>query len=212
MSNSLWPCGLQHTRLPCPPLSAEFAQTHVHWVSDAIQPSHPLLLPSPPAFSLSQQQGVFQLVSSLHQMAEVYGALVVVLSHVQLFATPWIAALQASLSFTIPCSLLKLKCPLSRWCHPTISSSVIPFSSCLQPFPASGSFPMSRLFASSGHSIGASASNDFQWLLVTWSLPIPTLMLPESVQEYCLKQATFYCKYLFVLSQWLSFYLGIVWN
>ena len=71
MSNSLWPCGLQHTRLPCPPLSAEFAQTHVHWVSDAIQPSHPLLLPSPPAFSLSQQQGVFQLVSSLHQMAEV---------------------------------------------------------------------------------------------------------------------------------------------
>ena len=49
-------------------------------------------------------------------------------------------------------------CPLSRWCHPTISSSVIPFSSCLQSFPASGSFLMSRLFASSGQSIGASAS------------------------------------------------------
>ena len=54
-------------------------------------------------------------------------------------------------------------CPLSRWCHPTISSSVIPFSSsisssCLQSFPASGSFPMSPLFTSSGQSIGVSAS------------------------------------------------------
>ena len=49
-------------------------------------------------------------------------------------------------------------CPLSRWCHPTISSSVIPFSSCLQSFPASGSFPMSRLFASDDQTIGASAS------------------------------------------------------
>ena len=48
-------------------------------------------------------------------------------------------------------------CPLSQWCHPTISSSVIPFSSRLQFFPASGSFPMSQLFASGGQSIGASA-------------------------------------------------------
>ena len=48
-------------------------------------------------------------------------------------------------------------CPLSRWCHPTISSSVIPFF-CLQYFPASGSFPMSQFFASGSQSIGASAS------------------------------------------------------
>ena len=48
-------------------------------------------------------------------------------------------------------------CPLSRWCHPTISSSVVPFS-CLQSSPASGSFPMSWLFASGGQSIGSSAS------------------------------------------------------
>ena len=47
---------------------------------------------------------------------------------------------------------------LSRWCHPTISSSLIPFSSCLQSFPALGSFPMSWLFASGGQSTGASAS------------------------------------------------------
>ena len=49
-------------------------------------------------------------------------------------------------------------CPLSQWCHPTISSSVIPCSSCLQYFPASGSFPTSWLFESGGQSIGASAS------------------------------------------------------
>ena len=49
-------------------------------------------------------------------------------------------------------------CPLSQWCHPTISSSGVPFSSCLQSFPASGSFPMSLLFTSGGQCIGASAS------------------------------------------------------
>ena len=49
-------------------------------------------------------------------------------------------------------------CPLNRWCHPTISSSVVPLSSCLQSFPASGSFSVSQLFASGGQNIGASAS------------------------------------------------------
>ena len=58
--------------------------------------------------------------------------------------------------------------PLSQWCHPTISSSVIPFSSCPQSFPASGSFPMSWLFTSCGQSIGASASAS----VLQWSGPI----------------------------------------
>ena len=49
-------------------------------------------------------------------------------------------------------------CPLSQWCHPTISSSVVPFSSCLQSFPASGSFPMNQLFTSGGQSVGVLAS------------------------------------------------------
>ena len=49
-------------------------------------------------------------------------------------------------------------CPLRWWCHPTISSSVVPFSSCLQSFPASGSFPMSQFFTSGGQSIAVSAS------------------------------------------------------
>ena len=77
------------------------------------------------------------------------------LSHVQLFAIAWIAACQTSLSLTVSQRLLKLM-SIDSGCHPTISSSVIPFSSCLQSFPASGSFPVSQLFASGGQNIGAS--------------------------------------------------------
>ena len=79
------------------------------------------------------------------------------LSRVWLFATPWTAAWQASVSITNSWSLLK-SWPLSWWCHPIISFSVIPFSSHLQSFPASGCFPMSQFFASSGQSIRVSAS------------------------------------------------------
>ena len=54
-----------------PIASSQFSQTHVHWVCDAFQPSHPLSSPSPPAFNLSQHQGLFKWVSSLHQVAKV---------------------------------------------------------------------------------------------------------------------------------------------
>ena len=66
-------------------------------------------------------------------------------------------------------------CPLNQWCHPTISSSVVPFSSCLQSFPASGSFQMSQLFTSGGQNIGVSASasvlpmNTQDWSALGWS-------------------------------------------
>ena len=66
-------------------------------------------------------------------------------------------------------------CPLSRWCHPTISSSIVPFSSCLQSFPISGSFQRSKLFPSGGQSIGVSAStsvfsmNTQDWSPLGWT-------------------------------------------
>ena len=66
-------------------------------------------------------------------------------------------------------------CPLSQWCHPTTSSSVVPFSSCLKSFPASGSFLMSQFFTSGGQSIGASASatvlpmNVQDWFPLGWT-------------------------------------------
>ena len=66
-------------------------------------------------------------------------------------------------------------CPLSQWCHPTISSSVVPFSSCPQSFPASGSFPMNQLFTLGGQSLGVSASasvlpmNTRDWSPLGWT-------------------------------------------
>ena len=93
------------------------------------------------------------------------------LSHLQLFATPWTTARQASLSFTISQSLLKF-CLLSQWCHPTISPSVALFSSCPQSFPASGSFPISWLFTSGGQSVRASAPASVLPMNIQGSFPL----------------------------------------
>ena len=90
--------------------------------------------------------------SSNHKFSSVQS-----LIRVWLFVIPWTAACQASLSIINP-RVFQNPCPSSQWWHLTISSSVIPFSSCPQSLLASGSFPMSQLFASSGQSIGVSAS------------------------------------------------------
>ena len=91
------------------------------------------------------------------------------LSWVWLFVIPWTAACQTSLSITNSWSCSN-SCPLSWWCYPTISSSVIPLSSCLQSFEASGSFPRSQFFASGGQSIGVSASASvFPMNIQDWS-------------------------------------------
>ena len=70
-SNSWWPHECSTPGLPVHHQSLEFTQTHVHWVSDAIQPSHPLSSPSPPALNLSQHQSLFQWVTSSHEVAKV---------------------------------------------------------------------------------------------------------------------------------------------
>ena len=72
--NCVWLCDPMDCSTPGLPVRhqlPEFTQTHVHWVSDTIQPSHPLSFPSPPTFNLSQHQGLFQWVSSSHQVAKV---------------------------------------------------------------------------------------------------------------------------------------------
>ena len=103
--------------------------------------------------------------------------LVIIVAHLlSLVDSLWPHGLQHA---RLPCLSLSPRvcsnsCPLSQWCHPTISSSVVPFSSCPQPFPASGSYPMSRLFTSGGRSIGASASvltmTIQGWLPTDWFL------------------------------------------
>ena len=97
-------------------------------------------------------------------------------SSVQSLSHVWLFALQHA---RLPCPLptpraYSNSCPLSQWCHPTISSSVVPFSSCLQSFPASGSFPMSQFFTSGGQSTGVSSSvsvlpvNIQDWFPLGW--------------------------------------------
>ena len=170
-----------HHQLP------EFTQTHVHWIGDAIQPSHTLSSPSPPAFNLSQHQGLFQWVSSLHQVAKVleFASTLVLPVNTQDWSplgwTGWIylqsnrlwrvfsnttvgsinsSALGFLYSFIAfssvqfsrsvvsdslrphesqhtrpPCpspspGVHSNSRPSSQWCHPAISSSVIPFSTC----------------------------------------------------------------------------------
>ena len=96
------------------------------------------------------------------------------LSCVWLFVTPWTVARQASLSITNAWASSN-SYPLSWWCHPTVLSSVIPFSSHRQSFPASGSFQMSQLFTSGGQSIGVSTSvsvlptNIQDWFPFRWT-------------------------------------------
>ena len=145
----------------------------IHWVGDAIQPSHPLSSP-PLVLNLSKHQGLFKWVSSSHQVAKVleWGAIAFSgLSH-RVRQVMKIKNAHSSVHFSCsdvsdslwlcepqhtrpPCpsptpGVHPNPCSLCRWSHPIVSSSVVPFSSCLQSFPASGSFQMSQLLASGG--------------------------------------------------------------
>ena len=97
---------------------------------------------------------IFQITQS-NPYHYIVVAIVQSLSHVWLFATPWTAHTRLPWASSTPWACSN-SCPLNQWCHPTIASSVVRFSSCLQSFPASGSFLMSQLFILGGLSIGAS--------------------------------------------------------
>ena len=178
----------------------EFAQTHIYWVGE---PSNHLILCYPPLFlpSIRLSIRVFSSESALHirwpkywsfsfsiSPSSEYSKLITFridrfdlttlsvqsFNHVSLFATSRTAGLQASLLSATPRPFSNL-CPLNRSCLPAISSTVIPFSSSLLSFPASGSFQISRLFASGGQSSGISASasvlpmNIQDWFPLGWT-------------------------------------------
>ena len=108
---------------------------------------------------------------SPHDQAIFWHQLWLLFSHSVVSDTLWPHGLWHA---NLPCPSLSPRvcsnsCPLSWWCHPTILASVVPFSSCLQSFPASGSFPVSQLFASGGQRVGASASASvFQMNIQGW--------------------------------------------
>ena len=98
-------------------------------------------------------------------------------------------------------------CPLSRWCHPTISSSALLFSSCLQSFPASGSFPMSQFFTSGGQSIGVSAlasvlpMNIQDWFPLEWIgwISLQSKGLKSLLQHHSSKASILWCSAFFIV-------------
>ena len=122
-------------------------------------------------------------------------------------------------------------CPLSHWCHATISSSVVPFSSCLQSFPSSGSFPMSQLFASGGQNTGVSASTSvlpislrMDWLdLLAVQGTLKSLLQQHSSKASILQCSAFFtvqlphAEFIFILpdsAHWVEAAVsqGIWWN
>ena len=211
-------------RLPCPS-----ATPGVYWNSCPLSwwchsTSHRLLSPSPPAFNLSQHQGLFKWVGSSHQVAKTLDFQFQHQSFQWIFRTDFLkdgligspcsprdseessptpqfkninSLVLSSVQFSCsvvsdslqphepqhvrpPCPSPTPRvhpnpCPLSWWCHPTISSSVIPFSSCQQSFPESGSFQISQLFSSGDQSICVSAStqvlpmNTQDWSPLGWT-------------------------------------------
>ena len=138
----------------------------------------------------------------------------------------------------LPCPSLSPRacsnsCPLSQWCHPTISSSVVPFSSCLQSFPTSGSFPMSQLFASGGQSIRASPSasvlpmNIHSWFplgltgVILQFRGLSRVFSNTMVQKYqffgaqlslYLVSLPFLCRAWTSGSSWFTYYWSLAWR
>ena len=104
-------------------------------------------------------------------------------------------------------------CPLSQWCHPTISSSVVPFSSRPQSFPASGSFQMSQLLTSGGQSIGVSAStsllpmNTQDWWSLGWTdwISLQSKGLSGVFSNTTVQKHQFFGQGLLVINDWADF-------
>ena len=155
VSDSPWPHELQHARVGHDGATSLSLFTFMHW-RRKWQPT-PVLLPG-------ESQGWGSLV------AAVYG---VTQSRTRL---KWLSSSSSRPPSPSPTpGVHPNSCALSQWCHPAISSSVIPFSSCPQSLPASGSFPTSQLFAWGGQSIGVSASasvlplNTQDWSPLGWT-------------------------------------------
>ena len=113
----------------------------------------------------------FVFIRILWRKFKIFVVVVQLFICIQLFVTPELQHTR------LPCPSLSHRvcsnsCPLSQWCHPTISSSVTLFSSCLQSFPGSGSFPVSWHLASGGQSIGASASTSVLLMNIQGLFPL----------------------------------------
>ena len=147
---------------------------------------------------------ISSIINDIEQLFILLFSSVQLLSRVWLFVTPWSTKRQATLSITNSWVYLNSS-PLSRWCHPTISFSVVPFSSCFQSFPASGSFQISQLFAWSSQNIGVSASasvlpmNTQDWSPLGWTgcFSLQSKGLSRVFSNTTLQKHQFFCAQLY---------------
>ena len=171
------------------------------------QPQHLLMIPMWINHTYSYH-AEFLFLSCLLQLLVIFlqFSSVQLLNHVQLFVTPWTVARQASLSITNSWAYSN-SCPLCWWCHATISSSVIPFSSHLQSFPASGSFPKSVLHIRWSKywsfSFSISSSNEYSGLIsfrMDWlDLLAVQGTLKSLLQHHSSKASIIWCSAFFVV-------------
>ena len=144
--------------------------------------------------------------SSVHENNELAFSSVQSLSRVWLSATPWMQHARPPCPSPTP-GAYSNSCPLSQWCHPTISPPVVPFSSCPQSFPASGFFQMSQFFTWGGQSIGVSAStlvlpmNIQDWSPSEWIdwISLKSKTLKSLLQHHSLKASILRCSAFFIL-------------
>ena len=204
MSYSLQPQGLQHTRFPCPtPTPRVYSNSCLshRWCHPTISSSVIPFSSRLQSFPASGSFPMSQFFESGGQSIGVSASVLVLPMHIQdwfpLGWTAWISLWSSSVQFSHsvvsnslrphesqhtrpPCpsptpGVHSNSCPSSRWCQPAISFSVVPFSSCPQSLPASGSFPMSQLFTWGGQSIGVSAlasvlpTNTQDWSPLGWT-------------------------------------------
>ena len=189
MSDSLQPRGLQYARPPCPSPTPRVYSNSYPLRRGQWQPS-PVLLPGKSPWM--QEPGGLQSTGS-HRVGHDWATSLSLFTFMH-WRRKW-QPTPVFLAWRIPGTgkpgglpmgshrvghdwsdlAAAAMCPLSQWCHLTISSSVVPFSSCLQSLPASGSFQMSQLFVSGGQSVGVSASavvllvNIQDWFLLGWT-------------------------------------------
>ena len=141
---------------------------------------------------------------------EVFIIIIIIIVVVQLLSCFQLFECHGLYHARLPCPSLSHRvcsCPLGQWCHPTISSSVAPFSSCLQSFPASGSFPMSWLFTSGGQSIGASAlasvllMTNQGWFPLAWTglISLQSKGLSRVLLHHSLKTSILQCSAFFMV-------------
>ena len=187
-SNCLQPHELQHARLSCPSPTPELAHTHVHRVVNAIHASHPLPSPSPPAFNLSHHQGLFQWVSSSHQVAKVLQFQLQHQSFQWIFRIDWIFSPKEDRLVWSPCNSRNSQESSLTPQFKSINSSVLSFlyGSTLNPYITTGIWTVGKVIFPLFNMLSRLVIAFLPWsmhLLISWlQSPSAVILEPKRIK------------------------------